>query len=95
MSDWTVRSGYRYEPVEIVRETAAMLFYIDRSWTKERESRQSKNSFLPWRGTEDDARAIAAKLTSARAEYDRRRNAANEWFAQRRDEILSAYTVSA
>jgi hypothetical protein len=86
---WAIQTGWRFNVVEVVKETDKMVFYIDRSY-RERESRQAKHSVLDWRGDEDTAHQIAAKLTSAKAECDRRRAAASKWFDQRRDEILAS-----
>ncbi len=53
---WAIQKGWRYNAVEVVKETEKMVFYIDRSY-RERESRQAKGSFLDWRGERRSAAA--------------------------------------
>ena len=83
-----IRSSWKFEPVEVVKETEKMVFYVEHWRGRPTETRQGKKNFLPWRGDEETARAMCAKLTSALAEYERRRKAANEWFATRKAEII-------
>ena len=92
MSDWIIRHNYKYEAVEFVKETAAMIFYIDRSWGKAKETRSGKDAFLLWRGSEETARLLARNINSAQAERDRRKVSANLWFLKRRAEILAQGT---
>jgi hypothetical protein len=82
---WAIKTGWRYEAVKVLKETEKMVFYSSRTW---RDTRASKGQFLPWRGEEAEADALVAKLTSAEAEYDRRRKAAADWFNARNAEIL-------
>lgn len=85
---WAIRMKWgSYEPVEVVKETAKTVFYIDRGY-RNRETRSDKNAFYEWRGDEETARQIVAKLISAKSEYDRRSGAAARWFADRRTEIF-------
>ena len=86
---WVIRESYGYDAVEFVKETAQMIFYIERRWGKGRESRSDKSKFLVWHGTEEQARMIVAKLKSAKSEYSRRQDAASTWFIKRKDEILA------
>lgn len=90
MSTWAIRTDWRFEAVEVVKETANMVFYIDRSWRDGHETRQAKDSFLDWRGDEDTAHALVAKLTSAGAEYERRGGAALDWYKKRKADILAS-----
>jgi len=92
---WAVKSGWRYEAVEVVKETAKMVTYIDRYWSPPRETRIAKHSLLPWRGTEEQARAIVEKLTSAKSERDRRTKSAQDWFDKRAAEIMAASGIEA
>lgn len=85
---WAVMTGWRFEAVEVSKETAKMVFY-HAEW-RGRETRRDKSSFLDWRGDEDTARKLVAKLTSAAAEYDRRKRVASDWYAARKAEILAS-----
>jgi hypothetical protein len=87
---WGIKIGWKYEAVEIVKETDKTVRYVDRYWGKPRETRIDKDKILPWRGDEETARAIVDKMTSARAEYERRRKSASDWFDRRRAEILAS-----
>lgn len=85
--EWAILDNYRYEPVEVVRETAATVFY--KVWNRDRTDWQERrtSSALPWRGTEAEAAALSAKLESAKAEYNRRTREARVWFDRRVAEL--------
>lgn len=85
---WAIRKSYGFDAVEVLRETDQTVFFRDRRW-RNRDTRGPKNHFYEWRGDEDAARSLVAKLTSAKSEYDRRRDAAAEWYRQREAEILT------
>jgi hypothetical protein len=87
---WAIKTNWKYEAVEIVKETAKTATYIDRGWGPARETRADLGKFLDWRGDEEAARSIVEKLTSAKAERQRRESAAYEWFKKRCAEILAA-----
>ena len=93
---WGIRAKWgRYEALRITKETAKTLSFIDAGWGG-RETRADKASFHEWRGDEETARQLVAKLISARAEYDRRTAAATKWFQDRREEIfVSAKAIEA
>jgi hypothetical protein len=85
---WAIRKSYGFDAVEVLKETDQTVFFRDRRW-RNRDTRGPKNHFLEWRGDEDAARSLVAKLTSAKAEYDRRKDAAAQWYYQREAEILN------
>jgi hypothetical protein len=86
---WAIKTRYGFEAVELVKETAKTATYIDRRWSNN-ETRVELSGLLDWRGDEEAARALVAKLTSAQAEFDRRRNAAIDWYSARKAEIIAA-----
>jgi hypothetical protein len=85
---WAVMTGWRFEAVEVERETDKMVFFIE-AW-RNKETRREKKNFLDWRGDEETARMLVDKLTSAEAEYNRRRAAASDWYKARRAAILAS-----
>jgi hypothetical protein len=91
---WAIRTGWRFEAIEVVKETEKMVFYAERYGDRSRETRMAKGSFLKWRGDEETARSLVAKLTSAQAEYERRRKAAADWYSARQAEILASGTAA-
>lgn len=89
MMVWVIRHFCGFEAVELVKETDRTVTYIDKSWSKIRESRCDKSKILNWRGDEEAARRMVAQLTAAQSEHSRRASAADDWFARRKEEILS------
>jgi hypothetical protein len=84
---WAIKLHHGFAAVEVVHETEKMVYYAD---ARRGEMRSYKNKFIDWRGDEATARELAAKLTSARAEYDRRSKAARDWYSKRKAEILES-----
>ena len=84
MATWAIRNGYKYQPVEVIRETDATVFYLETRWSGgDQETRGQKHKFLDWRGSEQAALILVEKLNSADAERDRRLNAARDWHRKR------------
>lgn len=81
-------SSYRFQPVEIVRETPKCVFYIDRDWGASRETRCDKGRILDFRGSKDEAKKLSEHLTSARAEMERRKQAASTWFSAEKVKLI-------
>lgn len=89
---WCVLRGFsNWQAVQLVKETECFITHIDTSWTKVRQTRRSKSDFLTWRGSKDDAERIVVKLTSAKAEHNRRVKAANEWYKDCHAKILAEF----
>jgi len=85
---WGIRKSWNgFEPIEIVKETAKMLVYKHPAWG---DTRTEKQKILPWRGDEDTASSLCAKLNSAHAEYERRTKAASVWYKARKEEIFAS-----
>jgi len=88
MSVWAIKQGYRFEAFEVIKETEKMVFYNDRRECRAQKidrvhsSYASSGGFLPWRGTEQEAKAIAEKLVSIRAERDKRQREANDYMVR-------------
>ena len=73
-----------------VKETDKTITYIPHYFGKEgHPTRGDKMGFVDWRGSEDKARFLVSKLTSAENERDSRRAATNAWFTKRCAEILT------
>jgi 1,2-phenylacetyl-CoA epoxidase PaaB subunit len=85
---WAIKTRWYFTPVKVVAETEKMITYIYDGQTSSR--RGHKEHFLDWRGDEEAAHRLCAKLTSAKAEYDRRSRAADNWFIVRKAEILAS-----
>ena len=87
---WAIKNdSWRYEAVEIVKETAKTATYKHAHWG---DTRTDLNKLFDWRGSEAEARLLSERLTSAKAERDRRVNAASDWFRKERDRILASGT---
>ena len=96
MSVWAIKQGYRFEAFEVIKETERMVFYNDgREYRAQkidhvRSYCVSSGGFLPWRGTEQEAKAIAEKLMSIRAERDKRQREANDYMVRECARLLGS-----
>ena len=95
MSVWAIRNSYNFQPFEVIKETERFVLYKEGG----RECRSQKiagvrisifsgSGFLPWRGTEHDARKLAEKLTSIKAEHEKRRRDADAYMERECSKLL-------
>ena len=83
---WAVLDSYGFEAVEVIKETVKTVTYRHPRWG---QTRTDKHKVFPFRGDEDAARSVAARITSANAEYWRRRQSASDWYDARKAEIFA------
>lgn len=87
---WAIsKKGFRFEVVEVTRETEKMVLY---KTLYGRDKRSPKDGLFDWRGDKQSALKAVEKLESARSEKNRRENAARDWYATRQDEIIASLT---
>lgn len=84
---WAVINTYDFRPVKVLKETPKTVVYEAKNYNGRICERRTHLAFA-WRGTELEARAISQKLTSARAEVNQRKIAAEEAFKKRKAELL-------
>jgi len=86
---WAIKHDWGFEAVQIVKVSKSRAYYI-RQWAGRGEERFcDATKILPWRGDEAGAQKLVEKLTSAKAEYQRRRSAADQWFDARIKELAA------
>ena len=94
MSVWGIKQGLHFTPHEIVRETAKFVFYQDGCERRSQKINRvavtayDPQGFLPWRGNEADARKLAERLQSVKAEKNARIKAAQEYMRRECAKLL-------